>query len=62
MEHFLSFLVWIRRTLGAAVVTGVVIVMLYLPKPLVLAASAALVDQVPCLSWAELSDGSTPLP
>jgi len=47
MEHFLSFLVWIWRTLGLAVIIGVVIVMLHLPKPAALTASAALVDEGP---------------
>src|SRR5258708_26948368 len=47
MEYFLSFLVWIRRTLGVAVIMGVVIVMLHLPKPAALRASAALVDEGP---------------
>ena len=48
MERALSFLIWIRRTLGAAVVIGVVIVMLHLPKPVVLTASTApVVDEGP---------------
>ena len=47
MEYFLSFLVWIRRTLGVAVIIGVVIVMLHLQKPAALTASAALVDEGP---------------
>lgn len=47
MERALSFLVWIRRTLGVAAIIGVVIVMLHLPKPAALAASAALGDEGP---------------
>lgn len=43
MERAFSFLVLIRCTLGMAVVIGVVIVMLPLPKPAALAASTALV-------------------
>jgi thiol-disulfide isomerase/thioredoxin len=47
MKRSLSFLLWIRRTLGVAVIIGVVIVMLYAQKPVVLTASAALVDEGP---------------
>jgi thiol-disulfide isomerase/thioredoxin len=47
MKRSLSFLVWIRRTLGAAVILGVVIVISHAQKPVVLTASAALVDEGP---------------
>jgi len=47
MKPALSSLVWIRHALGVAVIIGVVIVMLHLPKPVVLTASAALVDEGP---------------
>jgi hypothetical protein len=47
MKRSLSFLVWIRRTLGVAVIIGVVIVILHSQKPVVLTASAALVDEGP---------------
>ena len=45
MKRTLSFLVWIRHSLGVALIIGVVIVMMHLPKPVVVAASAALVDE-----------------
>jgi thiol-disulfide isomerase/thioredoxin len=47
MKRTLSFLVWIRRTLGVAVITGVIIVILRSQNPDVLTASAALVDEGP---------------
>jgi len=47
MKRSLSFLVWIRRTLGVALIIGVVIAILHSQKPVVLTASAALVDEGP---------------
>jgi thiol-disulfide isomerase/thioredoxin len=47
MKRALSFLVWVRRTLGAAVTVGVVVVILHSQKPVVLAANAILVDEGP---------------
>jgi hypothetical protein len=45
MKRSLSFLLWIRRTLGVAMILGVVIV--NSQKPVALTASAALVDEGP---------------
>lgn len=45
MEHFWSFLVWIRRARGIAALIGVVIVILQLQRPVT--AGAALVDEGP---------------
>ena len=47
MKRSLSFLLWIRRTLGVAMILGVVIVILNSQKPVALTASAALVDEGP---------------
>jgi thiol-disulfide isomerase/thioredoxin len=47
MKRSLSFLVSIRHTLGVAVIVGVIIVTSHSQKPVVLTASAALVDEGP---------------
>jgi thiol-disulfide isomerase/thioredoxin len=47
MKSSLSFVVWIRRTVGAALILGVVLVMFHSHKPNLLTASAALVDEGP---------------
>lgn len=47
MKRALSFLVWIRHTLGVALILGVVIVILHSQKPVVSTASAALLDEGP---------------
>jgi thiol-disulfide isomerase/thioredoxin len=47
MKRALSFLVWIRYTLGVALTLGVVIVILHSQKPIVSTASAALLDEGP---------------
>jgi thiol-disulfide isomerase/thioredoxin len=47
MKRSVPFPVWIRHTLGVAVILGVVIVMLNSQEPVVSAASAALVDEGP---------------
>ncbi len=45
MTRSLSFVHWIRRMLGAAIIPGVIIVALHSQIPVVLTASAALVDE-----------------
>lgn len=47
MKHSLSFLVWIRRTLGLAMIIGAVVVILHSLQPVALTASPALVDEGP---------------
>jgi thiol-disulfide isomerase/thioredoxin len=45
MKSSVPFPVWIRHTLGASLILGFIIVMVHSQKPIVLTASAALVDE-----------------
>jgi thiol-disulfide isomerase/thioredoxin len=47
MKRSVPFPAWVRRTLGAALVLGVVIVMVHSKDPIVSKASAALLDEGP---------------
>jgi thiol-disulfide isomerase/thioredoxin len=47
MKNSFSFVVWVRRTVGAALILGVVLVIFHSQKPNLLTASAAPVDEGP---------------